>query len=74
MPKGRSFHAVSLRAVEKMDLAIPIALRVAERYLVLLTTERLAPTYRELTPELQWIDPVPLPNADQMILAIGKRL
>ena len=44
MPKGRSFHAVSLRAVEKMDLAIPIALRVAERYLVLLTTERLAPS------------------------------
>lgn len=74
MPRGRSFHAVSMRAVEKMELAIPIALRMVERYLVLLTTERFAPTYQELTPELQWIDPIPLPNAEQMILAIGKRL
>lgn len=73
MPQGRLFHAVSMRAVEKMELAIPVALRRAERYLVLLTTERTAPAYRELTPELQWMDSIPLPNADQMILAMGKR-
>ena len=73
MPRGRAFHAVSMRAVEKMELAIPIALRFTERYLVLLTTERSAPAYREMTPDLQWVDPVPLPNADQMILEIGKR-
>jgi 16S rRNA (guanine527-N7)-methyltransferase len=73
MPPGHSFHAVSLRAVEKTELAIPIALRVADRYLVLLTTERSAPAYRGLTPELRWTDSVHLPNADQMILAIGRR-
>jgi 16S rRNA (guanine527-N7)-methyltransferase len=73
MPPGRNFHAVSMRAVEKMELAIPIALRVAERYLVLLTTERSAPAYRGLAPELRWTDSVHLPNADQMILAIGQR-
>jgi 16S rRNA (guanine527-N7)-methyltransferase len=73
MPPGHSLHAVSMRAVEKMELAIPIALRVAERYLVLLTTERSAPAYRGLAPELRWADSVHLPNADQMILAIGRR-
>jgi 16S rRNA (guanine527-N7)-methyltransferase len=73
IPPGHSFHAVSMRAVEKMDLAIPIGLHVAERYLVLLTTERSAPAYMGLTPELKWADSVHLPNSDQMILAIGRR-
>jgi 16S rRNA (guanine527-N7)-methyltransferase len=73
MAPGHSFQAVSMRAVEKMELAIPIALRVAERYLVLLTTERSAPAYGGLAPELQWTGSVHLPNADQMILAIGRR-
>jgi 16S rRNA (guanine527-N7)-methyltransferase len=74
MPQGRLFHAVSMRAVEKMDLAIPVALSLAERYLVLLTTERTVPAHRELTPELQWVDAIRLPNADQTILAIARRL
>ena len=73
MSKGRAFHAVSMRAVEKMELAIPIALRVAERYLALLTTEQSAPAYEKLAHELQWMEPVRLPNSDQMILAIGQR-
>jgi 16S rRNA (guanine527-N7)-methyltransferase len=73
MPQGLLFHAVSMRAVEKMELAIPVALRRAERYLVLLTTKRTAPAYRELTPELEWMDSIPLPNADQMIMTMGKR-
>jgi 16S rRNA (guanine527-N7)-methyltransferase len=73
MVQGHPFHAVSMRAVEKMELAIPIALRMAERYLVLLTTERSAPEYEELAPGLRWFDPVHLPNSDQMILAIGQR-
>lgn len=73
MPRGRLFDAVSMRAVEKMELALPIALRLAERYLVLLTTERSAPMNTTLTSELQWMDPVRLPNSDQMVLAIGQR-
>jgi 16S rRNA (guanine527-N7)-methyltransferase len=73
MAQGLLFHAVSMRAVEKMELAIPIALRMVERYLVLLTTERSAPAYRELVPELRWLDLVHLPNSDQMILAVGAR-
>jgi 16S rRNA (guanine527-N7)-methyltransferase len=73
MPPGHRFHAVAMRAVEKMELAIPVALGVAERYLVLLTTERSAPAYRELTPGLTWTGSVHLPNADQMILDVGRR-
>jgi 16S rRNA (guanine527-N7)-methyltransferase len=71
--KGSAFHAVSMRAVEKMELAIPIALRLVERYLALLTTERSAPAYEKLAHELKWMEPVRLPNSDQMILAIGQR-
>jgi 16S rRNA (guanine527-N7)-methyltransferase len=73
MPRGRPFHAVSMRAVEKMESAIPIALRLAERYLVLLTTEWSALALKEWAPELQWLDPVHLPNAEHTILAIGHR-
>ena len=50
-----------MRAVEKMELAIPIALSVAERYLALLTTERSAPTYEKLAHEFQWMERVRLP-------------
>jgi len=73
IPTARQFHAVSLRAVEKMELAIPIAARRAERYLVLLISEGSRPAYRELTPGFEWLSPVPLPNADRTILAIGRR-
>ena len=73
MPPERPFHAVSMRAVEKMESAIPVALRLAERYLVLLTTDRSAPVYRELAQELRWLDPIPLPNTEHAILAVGQR-
>ncbi len=73
MTSGRLFHAVSMRAVEKMELAIPIAIRMAERYLVLFFTERSASAYEKLAPEFGWQNAVRLPNSDQMILGIGKR-
>jgi 16S rRNA (guanine527-N7)-methyltransferase len=74
MPEQCRFDAVSMRAVEKMELAIPIAVERLKRYLILLTTERSAPTYRELTPELTWLEHIPLPNTQQMILAIGEHV
>jgi 16S rRNA (guanine527-N7)-methyltransferase len=73
MPRESLFHAVSMRAVEKMEIALPVALRRAERYLVLLTTEQSIPVYQKLAPELRWLDPIYLPNAMQTVLAIGKR-
>jgi 16S rRNA (guanine527-N7)-methyltransferase len=73
MPEELRFDAVSMRAVEKMALAVPVAVDRAKRYLLLLTTEQSAAAFREITPELEWQRPVPLPNTVQMILAIGQR-
>ncbi len=71
LPPRRRFGAVSLRAVEKMELAIPLALARVERYLVLLITEESAPAYLRLARELKWREAVRLPNSGQMILSIG---
>jgi 16S rRNA (guanine527-N7)-methyltransferase len=74
LPPSRLFHAVSLRAVEKMEAAIPEAVRHMEDYLVLFTTEESAPDFGRLVEGLEWIDPISLPNSTQRILSIGKRL
>jgi 16S rRNA (guanine527-N7)-methyltransferase len=74
MPRELQFDAVAMRAVEKMDLAIPVAVQRARRYLALLTTEGSAPVYRKLAPKLEWVESVSLPNTRQMILAIGQRV
>ena len=74
MRRDLEFDAVAMRAVDQMDLAIPVAVQRIRRYLVLLTTEGLAPAYGKLAPELEWMEPVSLPNTRQMILAIGQRL
>jgi 16S rRNA (guanine527-N7)-methyltransferase len=71
LPQERTFSAVSLRAVEKMESAIPIALKHTSKYLVLMTTERSLPAFAVLSPEMNWQTPAPLPNSRQMILAIG---
>jgi 16S rRNA (guanine527-N7)-methyltransferase len=73
MPDQLRFDAVAMRAVEKMALAIPVAVERTTRYLLLLTTEQSVPVFRELTPELEWLKSIPLPNTAQMILAIGQR-
>jgi 16S rRNA (guanine527-N7)-methyltransferase len=73
MPEDNLFDAVSMRAVEKMELAIPFASKLAKKYLVLLTTAKSAGDCRSATPELEWLELLPLPNSAQMILAIGQR-
>ncbi len=77
MPLERQFDAVTIRAVEKMELALPVAIRYTRRYLALFTTERSSdrwvPAYRELSSEFTWLEPISLPNAEQRILAIGER-
>jgi 16S rRNA (guanine527-N7)-methyltransferase len=67
------FDAVSMRAVEKMESAIPVAVKRSRKYLVILTTRKSAAASRGFTPELEWFEPIPLPNSAQMILAIGQR-
>ena len=72
MPERR-FDAVAMRAVEKMDLAIPFALQRVKRYLVLLTTERSGFARGIAVPGLEWLEPVSIPNTEQMVLEIGRR-
>jgi len=75
LPRERKFDAVALRAVEKMELAIPVAIERAQRYLILLITEASSREYLHLattvSPELKWCEPIRLPNSEQMILSIG---
>jgi 16S rRNA (guanine527-N7)-methyltransferase len=72
MPERDMFDAVAMRAVEKMESAIPVALERTRSYLVLLTTEKsmlVAPGPKDL----DWFDRIPIPNSSQMILAVGQR-
>ncbi|MEA2543642.1 MAG: rRNA (guanine527-N7)-methyltransferase [Acidobacteriaceae bacterium] len=72
MPERR-FDAVAMRAVEKMDLAIPFALQRVKRYIVLLTTERSGLARGTAMPGLEWLEPISIPSTEQMVLEIGRR-
>jgi 16S rRNA (guanine527-N7)-methyltransferase len=73
MPVERQFDAVTIRAVEKMELALPVAIRYTRRYLVLFTTARSTVTC-QLVSDLSWLAPISLPNSEQKVLAIGERI
>jgi 16S rRNA (guanine527-N7)-methyltransferase len=72
MPEQSLFDVVTMRAVEKMESAVPIAVKRAKQYLVLLTTGKSAAATRGFT-EMEWFEPLSLPNSAQMILVIGQR-
>ena len=67
----RMFDAVAMRAVEKTELAIPVAIRHLRRYLVLLTTEELSRAYQERFRQLVWMPWVRLPNSESTVLSVG---
>jgi 16S rRNA (guanine527-N7)-methyltransferase len=73
MPE-RGFDAVTMRAVEKMELAIPFALQRVKRYIVLLTTKRSNPAHGAAIPDLEWLEPIFIPNTQQIVLEIGRRV
>jgi 16S rRNA (guanine527-N7)-methyltransferase len=73
MPLDRQFAAVSMRAVERMELSIPIAAGLAAEYLVLFTTQS-SPGYRRLAPGFDWAEDIGLPNAEQRVFSIGHRI
>ncbi len=74
MAPGRRFHCVSMRAVEKMNAAIPMAAQRAENYLAVLTTEALAASVSELTPEFRWLPCTALPTGAHSVLALAQRI
>ena len=71
MDPARRFYMVSMRAVEKMDQAIPVALRHLEHYLAILTTIPLAAGYRKLFSGLEWHADIGVPNSEQIVLAMA---
>jgi 16S rRNA (guanine527-N7)-methyltransferase len=73
MPE-RGFDAVTMRAVEDMELAIPFALQRVKRYIVLLTTKRSNLARGTAIPDLEWLKPICIPNTRQIVLEIGRRV
>jgi hypothetical protein len=62
-----------MRAVEKMDVAIPFALKRVKRYIILLTTRQSNLAREAAAPGLEWLEPISIPNTAQMVLEIGRR-
>lgn len=72
MPIQLVFDAVTMRAVEKLALAMPFAIQHAKHYLVLFTTRESAGAY--MAQELRWLAPLAIPDTEQMVVAIGQRV
>jgi 16S rRNA (guanine527-N7)-methyltransferase len=73
MPAQLVFDAVAMRAVEKLALATPAAIQRSKNYLVLFTTRESLPSFLARAPELRWLEPVPIPNTEHIVMAIGQR-
>lgn len=71
LPEARTFDVVAMRAVERMNLAIPAAIQRVRKYLVLFTTTKSVPDFQRLSGALEWLPAISVPNSEQMILAIG---
>ena len=72
MPTDRGFHTVALRAVDEMDAAVAEASRRAEKRIMILGT-RWA-TYPTLGIQFQLTELVPLPNSNDGVLWVARRI
>lgn len=73
MPKGDRFDAVTMRAVDRFEVATPFAWARARHYLVLLTTGEPDMLSPEPGTDLKWWKPILLPNSSRSVLAIAER-
>ncbi len=75
IPATQRFDAVTLRAVDAMELALPAAAeRVAPGgWCVVLTTEAQAEPVRALLPEMAWQTEAALPGSKQRVVLLGQR-
>ena len=67
------FDCVALRAVEKMESAVPVAARHARKCLLLLTTEGSARELQAVVPEMNWDRLAHIPASERRVVAIGAR-
>lgn len=73
----QTFDCVTLRAVDKMAIAVQGASRLVRPsgWLALMTTGATLPELRAAAgPELSWRDPVTVPGSDNRILVLGERV
>jgi 16S rRNA (guanine527-N7)-methyltransferase len=71
------FDCVVMRAVEKMPMAVAVAIKLVapEGWLALMTTDDSLAELQSATGErFRWEDPIRLPESESRILALGQRL
>jgi 16S rRNA (guanine527-N7)-methyltransferase len=71
---NQTFHAVTLRAVDKMQEACQVAIRNVgpEGYFVLFVTEETSQALTSELHQIEWHAPVLLPGSSQRLLLIGR--
>lgn len=76
LPPERVYDAITMRAVEKMPDAIPIAARhvAPGGWLLLMTTREDAPALSQAAPEMAWQDAIPIPESDARVVLLGQRV
>ena len=75
LPQAQQWDGVSLRAVDKMDLALAEASRRvrAAGWCAVLTTEERAASARSLLPHFDWQAPEMLPGSRQRVVLLGQK-
>ena len=73
LPPERLFDAVAMRAVDKMERAIPEAQRRSRRTLALLVTQSSAARFQTFAPDFTWQPVISLPGTDQAVLLLSER-
>ncbi len=75
MPAGQQFDLVTLRAVDKMGLALRAAyLRIKIRgWMAVLTSQRETGTLQSSLPAMEWSEPEAIPGSEQRILMLGRK-
>jgi 16S rRNA (guanine527-N7)-methyltransferase len=73
LPAERLFDAVAMRAVDRMERAIPEAQRRSRHTLALLATQSSAARFETFAPDFTWEPAIGLPGADQAVLLLGER-
>jgi 16S rRNA (guanine527-N7)-methyltransferase len=74
MPQARAFDAVAMRAVDRMKHALEAAKVRARKYLVVFTASEFARDLAVLIPEMEWREAVALPESEERVMAIGRRI